>query len=130
MEWEWKGNGRKDHERMGSAEGDEGDRSGKAARAFVHLYWPLACTHYSFAHLVRLSLSLTHTQECYERALEIFELVEDVDKAVKVLMNLANMAEGQVRGGGTKGWGKEEEVEDWHGKLRHHILPFCLPPHL
>ncbi|KAJ9505341.1 hypothetical protein QJQ45_012107 [Haematococcus lacustris] len=30
---------------------------------------------------------------CFERALEVFEVLEDVDKVAKVLINLANMAE-------------------------------------
>jgi hypothetical protein len=41
--------------------------------------------------------NLPLTQACYERALEVFELVEDHDKVVKVLVNLANMSELQVR---------------------------------
>lgn len=41
-------------------------------------------------------LSSTLSQACYERALEVFELVEDHDKVVKVLVNLSNMCELQV----------------------------------
>lgn len=43
-------------------------------------------------------------QVAYERALEVFELVEDTDKVVKVLINLANMCELQVRTTAREGW--------------------------
>lgn len=35
-------------------------------------------------------------QAAYEQALEVFELVEDVDKVTKVLINLSNLCEMQV----------------------------------
>jgi len=35
-------------------------------------------------------------QAAYEQSLEVFELVEDVDKVSKVLINLSNMCEMQV----------------------------------
>lgn len=39
---------------------------------------------------------LTPLQAAYEQALEVFELVEDVDKVTRVLINLSNLCEMQV----------------------------------
>ena len=48
-------------------------------------------------------------QEAFVRCLEVFELVEDVDKVTKVLVNLANMCAIQVGGSSSSGGSRPRE---------------------
>ncbi|GAX73840.1 hypothetical protein CEUSTIGMA_g1290.t1 [Chlamydomonas eustigma] len=71
---------------------DSGERAGLATAVMEH-----ATAMVNLASALYVCKKLEDAKSCYERALEVFELVEDSDKVVKVLVNLANMCELQMK---------------------------------
>lgn len=72
--------------------------------------------------------------EAYEQSLVVFELVEDVDRITKVLLNMHNMAELQVRStscgrGGTESGSSLVMICEWM-KAREVVSAVLIESHL
>ncbi|KAG1661972.1 hypothetical protein FOA52_007144 [Chlamydomonas sp. UWO 241] len=72
--------------------GEGGDRALLATAVMEH-----ATAMVNLASALYVCKKMDEAKFAYERSLEVFEVVEDADKVAKVLINLANMSELQIK---------------------------------